>query len=308
MNERILVVYGGISEEREVSLRSGCAIAQSLRKCDFVVQELDFNGRIEDVLEKFKPDVVFIALHGPYGEDGTIQGALEIMGIPYTGSAVLQSALCMNKLFSKYLFNYFNIPTPPFLYLEDKDLTYDKASESLLSDRIVVKPVDLGSTIGVSIVSDEKSFRDALNLAFSFSRGVIVERFIKGIEITISVIGNEPDIRVLPAIEIVPVHEYYDYFSKYTPGMSNHIIPARIPKQVQELASDIARKVYVTFKLRDFSRVDFMIGENTPYVLEVNTIPGFTDTSLLPDAAKAAGISFDDLVEFIVNEALKRKQ
>ena len=308
MREKVLVIYGGLSEEREISLRSGKAIAKALGRRNFQVKEFDFQGHVEQVVEEFKPDVVFIALHGTFGEDGSIQGALEILRVPYTGSSVLQSALCMNKLFSKYLFREFNIPTPEFLYTEDLEISYEYAKSILSVEKMVIKPVDQGSAIGVSIVQNGDQFKQGLETAFSFSKGVIIEEFIQGKEITVSVIGNLQNIIVLPVIEIVPSHNFYDYFSKYTPGMSTHIIPANIPKEVSDLASKLAYNIYTSFSLRDFARIDFVVKNTLPYVLEVNTIPGFTETSLIPDAARAYGMSFDDLTEFIVNETLKRRR
>lgn len=308
MKERILVIYGGLSREREVSLKSGKAIADALKRRNFQVKEFDFQGRIESVVEDFKPDVAFIALHGTWGEDGSIQGALEILGVPYTGSSVLQSAICMNKLFSKYIFREFNVPTANFFYTEKLDTSYEHAKSIISKEEMVIKPVDQGSAIGVSIVRDDEQFKQGLQNAFSFSKGVIVEEFIQGKEITVSVIGNNDNIIVLPIIEIVPAHQFYDYFSKYTPGMSTHIIPANISKEASRLASKFAYDIYASLALRDVARIDFIVRDDIPYVLEVNTIPGFTETSLIPDAAKAYGIGFDDLTEFIVKEALKRKK
>jgi D-alanine-D-alanine ligase len=308
MREKILVIYGGLSREREVSVRSGQSIAKALSRRNYQVMEFDFQGKIEQIVEDFKPDVAFIALHGPLGEDGTIQGALEILGVPYTGSQVLQSALCINKLFSKYLFKQFQIPTPNFVYTEDRNISYEYAKLTLLVNKMVTKPIDQGSAIGVNIINNEDQFARGLQDAFSFSRGVIIEEYISGKEITVSVIGNFPDIIVLPIIEILPAHDFYDYFSKYTPGMSTHIIPAKVPEEVGKLASKYAYDIYNFLHLRDFSRIDFVVKGEIPYVLEVNTIPGFTETSLIPDAAKAYGMSFEDLTEFIVKETLKRRK
>jgi D-alanine-D-alanine ligase len=308
MKGKVLVIYGGLSKERDISLKSGKAIAEALKRRNFQVKEFDFQGKIEQVIEEFKPDVAFIALHGTFGEDGSIQGALEILGVPYTGSSVLQSAISMNKLFSKYLFREFNIPTASFLYTEDLNTSYEYAKSVIHSEKMVIKPVDQGSAIGISIIQNEEQFKEGLQTAFSFSHGVIIEEFIQGKEITVSIIGNSNNVVVLPIIEIIPAHNFYDYFSKYTPGMSTHIIPANIPKEVSDLASKLAYKVYTSFSLRDFARIDFVVKDAVPYVLEVNTIPGMTETSLIPDAARAYGMSFDDLTEFIVEEAFKRRK
>ncbi len=309
MRERVLVLLGGLSKEREISIRSGTAIATSLKRNGFEVLEYDFQGHLEQVIAEFKPDVVFIALHGTLGEDGTVQGMLEIAQIPYTGCGVLQSAVCMNKLFTKYFFREIDVPTPKFVYKrKGESVSFSEIKKILNCDKVVVKPVDQGSAIGVSIVNDEDGFKEALNESYVLSNGVLVEEFIKGTEITITVIGNYPDIKVFPIIEIVPVHDFYDFYSKYTPGMSKHNIPANISQKAAKSAEEYAFKIYQEMGLRDIARIDMIAMGDEVLVLEVNTIPGFTETSLVPDAAASANISFDDLTDFIVKEALKRKK
>ncbi|RLD20809.1 MAG: D-alanine--D-alanine ligase [Caldiserica bacterium] len=307
MNKKILVLYGGFSEEREVSIGSGKAIAKSLKKNGFIVKTFDFKGKLEKILENFAPDVVFVALHGKYGEDGTVQGALEIANIPYTGSNVLASAICMNKLITKQLLTAQKIETANYYPIKKKEkVLFKEIAHYLRSNKLVVKPVDQGSTIGISIVNDEKTFKKGLDKAFAFSDTVIIEEFLDGKEITVSIIGNGNNIKVLPIIEIAPENEFYDYESKYVPGMSRHIIPARIPKNIYDKAKRNAILIYEEFGLRDFARIDFIVANNIPFALEANTIPGFTETSLVPDAAKADGITFDNLTAYIVKEALKR--
>ncbi len=307
MNKKILVLYGGLSEEREVSIRSGKAIAKSLKRNGFIVKTLDFKGKLEKILEDFVPDVVFIALHGKYGEDGAVQGVLEIANVPYTGSDVLTSAICMNKLITKQLLTAQKIETANYRPITKKEkIPFKKIANYLRRSKLVVKPINQGSTIGISIVNDEKTFKKGLDKAFSFSETVIVEEFLEGKEITVSIIGNGNNIKVLPLIEIVPENEFYDYESKYVPGMSRHIIPALIPKNVYEKAKRNAILIYEKFGLRDFARIDFIVTNDIPFALEANTIPGFTETSLVPDAAKADGITFDNLTAYIVKEALKR--
>lgn len=309
MNEKVLVLYGGLSKEREVSIRSGKAVAASLRRSGFIVKEFDFKGKIETVLESFSPDVVFIALHGKYGEDGTVQGALEIAGVPYTGSGVLASAVCMNKFITKKLFNSLDIETAEFLsFHRGEKLFYNEIIRYLKSNKIVIKPVDQGSAIGVSIVDNENDFKKGIKEAFALSINIIVEPFINGKEITITVIGNNNNVITLPTIEIVPENDFYDYESKYVPGMSHHIIPARISRATDEKAKKNALLIYKNFGLRDFARIDFIVSNGIPFALEVNTIPGLTETSLVPDAARASGMTFDNLTTFVVNEALKRNK
>ncbi len=311
MSEKVLVLYGGMSSERTVSQRSGKAIANGLKKAGFTVKEFDFKGRMENVIDQFMPDVVFIALHGKFGEDGTVQGALELLGVPYTGSGVLASSVCMDKFFTKMIFKEMGIPTPNFLSFEKNNLSgipdFSDILKLLNARKVVIKPVDQGSTIGITIASTEEKFKEGINVAFSFSNRIIIEKFIEGKEITVSVIGNGESLNVLPIIEIVPENEFYDFESKYTPGMSHHIIPARISKESYSEAERIVFQIYNAFKLRDFARIDFIVSDSGDvFALEINTIPGFTETSLLPDAAKAAGIDFPNLVKFIVNEAIKR--
>jgi len=309
MREKILVLCGGLSRERDISIKSGKAVSAALRKKNYEVSEYDFDGKLEKAIDYYRPDIVFIALHGNFGEDGTVQGSLELLGIPYTGSGVLASSLCMNKLFSKWMFKQIGVKTPEYFSMrKDSIISYREASLFLKTDRIVIKPNDQGSTLGISIVSDEINYKQGLDEAFNLSEIVIAEEYIKGTEITISIIGNHPAIKILPIIEIVPVHEYYDFTSKYIPGMSQHLIPARISKNVESISNEYGRKIYESFNLRDFSRIDMIVNDEVPYVLEVNTIPGFTETSLVPDAAKFIGITFEDLVEFIVIEALKRRK
>jgi D-alanine-D-alanine ligase len=309
MKERILVLDGGLSREREISIKSGKAIFQSLKSQGFDVMEYDFKGSIESVVNSFKPDVVFVALHGSPGEDGTVQGMLEIANVAYTFSGVFQSALCMNKLFTKYFFRELGILTPDFISLrKGESMTFDKAKSVLNSTKLVVKPIDQGSAIGVNIVDEKRNFDNAIIQAFELSYGVLIEKFIEGTEITLTVIGNYPKIKVLPIIEIIPTHSFYDFYSKYTPGKSIHRIPAQISERAYEKAEEYAYSIYKEFGLRDLVRIDMIVNRDEVFVLEVNTIPGFTETSLVPDSAKHAGISFDKLIEFIVREALNRKE
>jgi D-alanine-D-alanine ligase len=309
MRERLLVLYGGISKEREISIKSGTAIFESLKRQGFEAMEYDFRGSIEPIVNSFKPDVVFIALHGIPGEDGTVQGMLEIANVAYTFSGVLQSALCMNKFFTKHFFKEICVNTPNFVYFRKGDISsFEQVKTILQTSKVVVKPVDQGSAIGVSIVNDEKSFNEALFHGFELSESVLAEEFIEGTEIAATVIGNYPEIKVLPIIEIIPTHSFYDFYSKYTPGMSTHQIPARISQRAYKKAEEYAHSIYKEFALRDLARIDMIVQGDEVFVLEVNTIPGFTETSLVPDAAKHFGMSFDNLTEFIVKESLKRRK
>lgn len=302
--KKILVLMGGISAEREVSLRSGKAVLDALLTLDYEAQVIDFNPTsIKDIID-YKPDLVFIALHGKYGEDGTVQGLLDTLQIPYTGSGVATSAICIDKVLSKIVFNSAGVPNASYRILNTHDLDApDVLREQLISNiglPMVIKAATQGSSIGTYIIKDEKEILSAINNAFKYSRQVLVEKFIDGQELTVAVIGNnEP--QVLPMIEITSANEFYDYESKYTKGMCEHIIPARIGEECQAEITRISKQVYTLMGCQGFARIDFMLDKSgLPFVLEVNTIPGMTEMSLVPDAARSAGISFPELIEMIV--------
>jgi len=301
---KVAVLMGGRSSEREVSLMTGKQIANALAGKGYDVREIDSAENLIKDIKDFSPDVVFIALHGKYGEDGTIQGLLEILGFPYTGSGVLASALCMDKVTSKKILLYEGIPTPPFRIVTAGDVS--ATTRELIQELglpLVVKPSREGSSFGVSIVKKAEELEQAITEACKYDRSIFAEKFIDGTEVTASILGTKNP-RVLPLLEIVPERGFYDYTAKYSPGMSQHIIPARIPPEVTRKAEKLALQTYQALGCRQFARVDLMINsEGSPFVLEVNTIPGMTKTSLLPDSAKAAGISFQELVSLLVDEA-----
>lgn len=308
--ESILVLMGGMSEEREVSLRSGAAVLKALQNLGYEAQGIDLQPEsVKDILE-LRPDLVFLALHGIKGEDGTIQGLLEIMGIPYTGSGVASSAICMNKVLTKKVLQMEGIPTAPYITLQKGNITEDDELYRMLEEKfafpMVVKAATQGSSIGTVIVRTPEALPAAIQEAFSYDQEIIVEKYIKGVELTVPVIGNrEPE--ALPIIEITSVNEFYDYESKYTPGMCQHIIPARISEEDRRDVEEISLRAYTAMGCRGFARVDFMLdGEGHPYVLELNTIPGMTEMSLVPDSARAAGYSFEVLVDKIVRFALEK--
>jgi len=299
---------GGMSEERDVSLRSGKAIWEALLALGYEAQALDFNRTaIRDIID-YKPDLVFIALHGKYGEDGTVQGLLESLQIPYTGSGVATSAICIDKVLSKRIFTSEGIPNAAYQIINRPELDQPDVIREQLLTRIglplVVKAATQGSSIGTYIIKDEKEIITAIEKAFQYSREVLVEAFIDGQELTVAVIGNnEP--QVLPLIEITSANSFYDYESKYTKGMCVHIIPARIGEDSAAKIVSISQQVYKLMGCQGFARIDFILDkQGQPFVLEVNTIPGMTEMSLVPDAARAAGIEFNELVEIIVNMAL----
>ncbi len=305
--KRVAVMMGGNSSEREISLRTGGQISKALREKDFEAREFDAADRFIINLEEFNPDVVFIALHGKYGEDGTIQGLLEMLGYAYTGSGVLASALAMDKVMSKKVFTAEGITTPAYRSFRKEDIVdreraRDELAE-LLSYPVIVKPSRQGSTIGISRAGNRAELEQALELAIQFDDELLVEQFIEGMEVTASVLGTRNP-EVLPLIEIISDTGFYDYEAKYNLSLSHHIIPARVAPEIALKIERIALRAYQALNCRQFARVDFILSaEQVPYVLEVNTIPGLTETSLFPDSAKAVGISFSDLVARLVNEA-----
>lgn len=308
---RVLILMGGESQEREVSLRSGQAVYEALQDSGYEAVKLDFTKDSLNKVIEIDPDVVFIALHGKNGEDGTVQGFLELLGKPYTGSGVTASAICMNKIISKRLFSLENIPTAEYSiinrrhFLQPADARIDLLVEEM-GLPLVVKAATQGSSIGTYIVRQKGMIEKAIHDALIFDSEVLVEKFIDGIEITASVIGNEEAV-VLPLIEVTSVNEFFDYEAKYTPGMCSHIIPARIDDRTRREIEAIAKKTYVAMGCRGFSRIDFIVDQaGNPYVLEVNTIPGMTEMSLVPDAARAMGMSFKQLAIRIIELALDK--
>ena len=298
--KKIVVVMGGPSTEAEVSRRSGTAILEALKAKGYNAEGLELNpATFANDIKASGAEFVFNALHGKFGEDGIIQGTLEMMGIPYTGSGVMAAAVTMDKVATKRFFMAEGIPTPKahtyFRYeFKKRDLTGEILQE--FSVPVVVKASSQGSSIGVVIVEKAEELEAALSEAFKYDREVLVEEFIKGRELTVAVWGNEEKQEALPIIEITTVTGRYDYVTKYKVGASTHIIPAPLPEEVTKKVKEIAIRAFAVGGCSGMARVDFMLGEdNQPYVIEVNTIPGMTETSLVPDAGRAAGIEFPEL-------------
>lgn len=301
MKKLVVVLSGGNSPEREISLKSGLAIEHALKEAGFATFSMDpakqnFNKMFLKCLSKI--DVVFLALHGKGGEDGSIQGYLDTLKVPYTGSGVLASALGMNKIYSKRLFILNGMPTPAFQVFESEHSV--KLSIPL---PVVVKPDSAGSTIGVAIVKEKKLLKSAMKKAKKFGDRILIEKYIKGKEITVAVLCD----KALPVIEIIPKTKFYDYKAKYTPGMSYHRIPADLSAKQYEYAQKLALKVHNVLGCSGVSRVDMIARKNQIFVLELNSIPGFTGTSLVPEAASFAGISFPELVTMLVKDARRKK-
>lgn len=303
---KVAVIAGGKSSEREVSLKSAAGICIALKSKGHYTEQFDLDEAIIDNLTKFAPDVIYIALHGKYGEDGCIQGLLDILGIPYTGSGVLASALAMDKSMSKKIFVMSGIPTPAGICMDRSSFNQGVLENEMYGLRmpVVVKPACEGSSFGLSIVYDKEELLAAMELVFKYDQKAIIEEYVKGMEVTVGVLGNQCP-RGLTPIEIVPKNKFYDYESKYTPGMSEHIMPARIDADLLVRLQELAVQAHVALGCRGLSRSDFMLDEQgNPYLLEVNTLPGMTETSLLPDAARYEGMAYADLTDEIIKMAL----
>lgn len=296
--QRIVVLMGGLSAEREISLRTGNAVLRALQGCGLNAVGLDAGRDLPARLVESGAQIAFIALHGRYGEDGTVQGLLELLKIPYTGSGVLASSVAMNKLVTKQILLHHGVSTPAFAVYrkgEDQD-AFIAARETY---PLVVKPAREGSTIGVSIVRDAQGLRGGLEEALRHDDLVLVEEFIAGAEVTVGVLGDQP----LPVIQVVPKGGFYDFQSKYTPGQTEYLLPAPLPAAVTLNLQAAAATACRALGCRGAARVDFMVRGAELFCLEVNTIPGMTETSLLPKAAGAAGIPFDQLVLRILADA-----
>ncbi len=311
---KVGVLMGGRSPEREISLKTGENILKALINSGYDAVGIDAKGNVVDEIKKHKIDVAFIALHGPYGEDGTIQGLLEFLDIPYTGSGVLASALAMDKVMTKKILKASGIPTPPYFSFHKRLLDTKEGIEKIHSLKeksgidipLIVKPSVGGSTLGTTIVKDERELISAYREAGKYHSEILVEKFISGVEITVGVLGGDEPFP-LPVIEIIAEGGFYNYTTKYQPGMSTHIIPARIPEHTYKKSQEIALKVFETVGCYGMGRVDFIVERDNLWVLEINTIPGMTETSLLPEAASKVGIDFETLIIKQINYAIKRQ-
>lgn len=328
---KVLLLLGGTSPEREVSKSTGKSVYQALQKLGYDVIVLDpaygINQPI-DVEDYFDEkdyakilnenyldavnliianqiDVAFLALHGKYGEDGTIQSLLELKGIKYTGSKVLSSAIAMDKIMSKILFKEYGVPSPKWLHFKTGETSVDEIKQIIESEfgfPAVVKPNDQGSTVGLTICKSSDELAEAIETAFKFSDRILIEEYIPGRELTVAVIDDA----ALPVLEIRPKHGIYDYECKYTSGMSEYIVPAEIPEDVSKSLQQIAVQACRSLRCEVYARVDFRLSsENKAYTLEVNTLPGMTSLSLVPKMAKAVNISFEELVDRIIKLSLK---
>lgn len=316
--KRIAVILGGTSSEREISLNSGEAVYRALKENGHEVFKIDpqDNNSFKEIMD-LKPDLAFIVLHGLGGEDGRFQGFLDSVGIAHTGSSVEASALTMNKAYTQSILRDQGFRVPDFMVISKKNYQekgfdfFLKEVKEKIGFPCLVKAPSQGSSLGIYFINKEtkeKSLVEQLRIgmeeAFKLEDMILVEKMIApSTEITVAVLGNSRAIS-LPTIEITTVTGYYDYETKYTEGMCQHIIPARLPLKVREKARKIAEEAYELFRCSGFARIDFMVQDEEPYIIDINTIPGFTKMSLVPDTAQHVGISFNQLVEFIKDMAL----
>jgi D-alanine-D-alanine ligase len=300
---RVGVLMGGRSAEREISLKTGEAVYQALLRRGYQAVKIDADALVIDRLRDQKVDLVFMALHGPGGEDGTMQGLLEIIGLPYTGSGVRASAVAMHKVTTKTLLEACGIPVPRGTVVRAGERPRHQGIPPGLKLPLVVKPASQGSTIGVTIVRRPSEWRTALKRAHAHDPEAVIESYIPGRELTVSVLAGKP----LPPVEIVAPGGFYDYRAKYQKGQTQYLCPAPLPPTVKKRIQGLAVSAYHMVGCEGAARVDFRLTpRGSPYVLEINTTPGMTETSLLPMAAAQAGLDYDSLTERILESALSR--
>ena len=293
--KKIAVLMGGPGEEKDVSLKSGQAIIKALNHNGYDVTSIILDTKLEKLVkELLSVDLVFLGLHGNIGENGTIQGFLDALGIIYTGSGPLSSAICMDKNISKIIAKNNGIMTPKW------KLCNTAIHDAKMNYPVIVKPNGQGSTVGLQIAHNESELKPALEYAFNYDNSVLVEEYIQGRELTVMLIDGKAQ----PVCEIIPSHEFYDYECKYTAGMSKYICPAEIDDNISNYVKKISENLFDLLKCENYSRADFrMDDQNKFWFLEMNTLPGMTDTSLAPMSALAAGISFNELIDKIVMHA-----
>ncbi len=299
---KIAVLCGGMSTEREVSLRSGKNCYEALKRLGYVnAQLVVVDNNIAQILKGY--DYAYNALHGKYGEDGCIQGLLEIMKIPYTGCGVMSSAICMNKEYTKRVLKNYDIPLIKSVFITSDFKEDIKAAVNGLKYPLMVKPVCEGSSFGMSKVNSPDELTAAYNDAVKYNPDVLIEEYREGISATVGVLEKDGEVFATEVLEFRPKNEWYDYEAKYTKGMTEFILPAQISDELTQKVKDITIKSFKACRCSGVARVDFLISDGVPYVLEINTSPGMTDTSDLPAQSAACGIGFDELVELILKSA-----
>jgi D-alanine-D-alanine ligase len=306
---KIGVLMGGKSNERDISFKSGKNVMDACVRLGLRAQAFDAADPLEEALIREEIGLAFIALHGRFGEDGSIQGMLEYLRIPYTGSGVLASALAMDKVVAKRIFMTTGIPSPDFLAFErrgDLDQVADMIKKKFRFP-VYLKPNDDGSSIGVFRVNQEKELVPTLDKLFNTYHKIFAEKAVEGRELTVALLGWGSTLRALPVLQLKPRGEWYDFKAKYTPQGTEFIVPAPLAPEITRNVQDIALQAHKVLHCHGFSRVDFVLdGDNKPWVLEVNTIPGLTNLSDMPAEAKAAGITFDEMVAEMAASAMHR--
>jgi D-alanine-D-alanine ligase len=305
---QLALIAGGKSSEREVSLKSAAQVYQALDKDKYDIRRYDPLTDLERLVQDAsKLDAALIIMHGRGGEDGTVQGLLDLLEIPYQGSGVLGSALAMNKELSKVLYQMAGLKVPPTLAFSREQPLSPREIEAKLGLPVVIKPATEGSSIGITIARTLEELARGLATAFELDHRVLVEEYIKGVEVTGGVLGNSNP-RALPLVEIIPSDNYafFDYEAKYQPGASTEICPARLDPELTHRAQQCALTAHAALGCRGYSRTDMLVRGDDIFVLETNTIPGMTATSLFPQAAKAAGLEFPDLLDTLIQLALEK--
>lgn len=299
---RVGVLYGGSSAEREVSLMSGKGVHDALRSAGIDAHLFDTSANDLQALINARFDRVFIALHGRYGEDGTVQGMLELLGIPYTGSGVMASSLAMNKVMTKKVWLHEGLPTPAFAVVRDEAELLEAARR--VGYPLMVKPPHEGSTLGISKATNDQELLDAYRLAARFDHEVLLEAFIHGRELTVPVLGNGRNVHALPAIEIIAPGGNYDFEHKYISNDTQYVCPAPVDDVLTRQLAELAERAYVALGCEGWGRADFMLDHaGNLSLLEMNTSPGMTSHSLVPMGAKAAGLSYTELCVAILDSA-----
>lgn len=301
---KIAVLCGGMSSEAEISRRSGKGCFEALQRLGYKNSELvEVDENITEKLKNGKYDYAYTVLHGKYGEDGCIQGILEILKIPYTGCGVMSSAICMNKEYTKRILSTCpDIPLAKSAFVRKGEDVLEKTKD--LKFPVFTKPVSEGSSFGMTKVNTREELESAYNEAIKYNDDVLIEEFITGTFMTVGVLENDGEIFATEILEIRTKHEWYDYESKYTPGLTEFVLPAKLDKELTQKVKEIAVKSHQTAGCSGVSRVDFMVSDDgIPYVIEINTSPGMTSTSDLPAQSKVMGISYDELVQIILNGA-----
>lgn len=302
VNAKIAVLCGGPSSERDVSIRSGKNVEKALHNLGYKnVELIDIDRNIASVLSEKGIEVVYNAMHGRFGEDGCIQGMLEVMGIPYTGCGVMSSSVCMHKDFTKNILKGADIPLIKSVLIRKSDNYADKIKD--LKMPLMLKPVSEGSSLGMFKVSTTEEFDECIKKSFEYNQDVLVEEYLVGISATVGVLEDGDKIFATEILEFRTKTEWYDFEAKYTAGMTEFILPAQISAEMTKKVKEIAVDAFNACGCKGVSRVDFLISDNVPYVLEINTSPGMTDLSDLPAQSAAMGISYDELVQIILNGA-----